>query len=135
MCTGQGIDEQIPITTQLVKDTHQGGPYLRSNYAQSPQATSGGAGAFVRTLEGRTQDITDHLPRQANIACNHHSLIERTLGSTEIYLCDRNSRESGIADRSHRIRPIPVISVLDLVKHLVGGLHIHFLSRTSLVRT
>ncbi|WP_178387961.1 hypothetical protein [Actinomyces oris] len=48
------------------------------------------------------------------------------LGSTEAYLRDRNSCEIGIVDRSHGSRTIPVVGVLNLVKHLFGGLHIHF---------
>ena len=82
---------------------------------------------LVRTLAIHTQDVPNRLPRQADIARSHHGLIERTLGGTEAYLRDRNSCESGIIDRSRGIRAIPVVGVLDLVKHLVGGLHIHFL--------
>jgi len=67
------------------------------------------------------------LPRQADIARSHHGLIELALGGTEAYLRDRNSCESGIVDRSQGSRAIPVVGVLDLVKHLFGGLHIHFL--------
>jgi len=101
--------------------------YLKSNYLQNPQTISGGVETFIRTLAGHTQYIPDRLPRQANISCNHHSLVERTLGGTEAHLRDRNSRESGIVYRSHGIRAIPVVGVLDFVKNLVGGLHIHFL--------
>ena len=100
---------------------------LRSNCLRRPWTTSGGVEALVRTLTSRTQHIPNRLPRQANIARSHHGLIELALGGTEAYLRDRNSRESGIVDRSRGIRAIPVVGVLDLVKHLVGGLHIHFL--------
>ena len=82
---------------------------------------------LVRTLAIHTQDVPNRLPRQADIARSHHGLIERTLGGTEAYLRDRNSRESGIVNRSHRIRAIPVVGVFDFVKHLFDGLHIHFL--------
>ena len=114
-------------TTRLVKETHQEARYLRSDCPRRPRTTSGGVEALVRALASHTQYIPDRLPRQANITCVHYSLIERTLGGTKTYLRDRNSRESGIVNRNHRIRTIPVISALDLVKHLFGGLHIHFL--------
>jgi len=89
--------------------------------------SSGGVEALVRTLTSHTQHIPNRLPRQADIARSHHGLIERTLGGTEAYLRDRNSRESGIVNRNHRIRAIPVVGVLDLIQHLFSGLHIHFL--------
>ena len=54
---------------------------------------------------------------------SRRSLIEHTLGGTEAHLRDRNSRESGIVNRSHWIRAIPVVGVFDFVKHLFEGLH------------
>ena len=81
---------------------------------------------LVRILAGPTQDIPDRLPRQANIACVHYGLIERTFGGKEAYLRDRIFCEGRIIDRGHRIRTIPVVGVLDLVEHLFDGLHIHF---------
>jgi hypothetical protein len=86
--------------------------------------SSGGVEALVRTLASHAQDVPDRLPRQANIACAHHGLIERAFGGTEAYLRNRNSCEGRIIDCGHRIRTIPVVGVLDLVKHLFGGLHI-----------
>jgi len=35
--------------------------YLRSNYLQNPQTTSGGMETFIRTLTGHTRYIPDHL--------------------------------------------------------------------------
>ena len=55
---------------------------LRSNCLRRPWTTSGGVETFVRTLARHTQYIPDRLPRQANIACNHYSLIELALGGT-----------------------------------------------------
>ena len=83
--------------------------------------------ALVRALASHSQHIPDCLPRQTDVTCVHYSLIERTLSGPETYLRDRNSCESGIVDRSHRIRTIPVVGVLDLVKHLFDSFHIHFL--------
>ena len=82
---------------------------------------------LVRTLTSHTQYIPDRLPRQASISCNHHGLIELTLGGTEAYLRDRNFCESRIVDRSHRIRTVSILGVLNLVEHFFGGFHIHFL--------
>jgi hypothetical protein len=90
--------------------------------------------ALIRTLASHTQDVPYRLPRQANITGIHHSLIERTLGGTEPYLRDRNSREGRILNCGHRIRAIPVVGVLDLVKHLFGGLHISLPPQELLAR-
>ena len=48
-------------TTRLAKETHQEARYLRSNYLQNPQTTSGGMETFIRTLTGPTRYIPDHL--------------------------------------------------------------------------
>jgi len=89
--------------------------------------SSGGVETLVRTLTSHTQYIPDRLPRLADIARSHHGFIELALSGTEAYLRDRNFCESGIVDRGHRIRAIPVVGVLDLIKHLFSGLHTHFL--------
>ena len=73
------------------------------------------------------------MPKTSPIACHDRptsrapitaSSSARSAARTEAYLRNRNSCEGRIIDCGHRIRTIPVVGVLDLVKHLFGGLHI-----------
>ena len=125
--SNQRIDDRMPTRTRPVKDAHQ----RRS----IPQVELPAKSADHFRRHGNAYSHLDRSypihPRSLAMTDRHHvrpsqphrAHARRHEGaSARPQFC-----ESGIVDCGHRIRAISVIGVLDLVKHLVGGLHIHFL--------